>query len=229
MPGVLFEKKIWMAAGHNTTYISYTLKEAPEGSQAHVHLVPLIAWKDYHSEMRATDPIPFQWYSPSSQVARGPGDPCGVLRIPLPPINRVTNQSFTLDLHVTEPDGETCADVKFLAQPYWFYNFQHPREQERGLDYDEDLFSMGMLSITLAVGESVTIVATVDAERPEPAALALEKLTAYQTERLQTLDTDDAFTQQLTLSAESFLVQVPGARSTIIAGYPWFAIGAGTP
>ena len=33
LPGVRFEKKIWMPAGQNTTYITYTLREAPEGAR----------------------------------------------------------------------------------------------------------------------------------------------------------------------------------------------------
>src|SRR5690349_4586076 len=52
-PGVRFEKRVWMAHGHNATYIAYRLLDAPYGSAAHLHLVPLLAWRDYHSEMKA--------------------------------------------------------------------------------------------------------------------------------------------------------------------------------
>ena len=111
-------------------------------------------------------------------------------------------------------------DVKFLPQPYWFYQFQHPREQERGQDYGEDLFSMGMLSLTLASAKALPWLrrsSQIGRDRPRGAG----RRTAPQWSAAAA-GTDDAFEQQLALAAESFLVHVPGARSTIIAGYPWF-------
>src|ERR1051325_6707336 len=91
MPGVLFEKRVWMAPGKNTTYISYSLLKAPEGSFACLHLVPLMAWKDYHSEMHPRDETAYsEWRSPAHMVAREPGATVGVLHVHVPTIWNVT-------------------------------------------------------------------------------------------------------------------------------------------
>ena len=221
-PGVRVEKLLWMASGRNTTYITYTLREAPAGSCANLHLVPLFAWKDYHSEMHATEPLQYLWHPPLQRVARQPGGPCSVLTVSLPSIAHVTVHPVTLNLHVTAPNGDPCPTVTFLPQQYWFYHFQHPREQERGQDFSEDLLSLGMLSFTLQVGESVTLIATVGGETPDAPQYAWDSHVEAQARRLIAVNPRDAFASKLSLAAEAFLVQAPGGRATIIAGYPWF-------
>ena len=49
----MLEKRIWMAHGENTVYIQYTLVKAPEPIR--LGLVPLMAYKDYHSEQHRWD------------------------------------------------------------------------------------------------------------------------------------------------------------------------------
>jgi predicted glycogen debranching enzyme len=221
-PGVLVEKRVWMPVGLNTTYISYSLCGTPKGSCANLHLVPLFAWKDYHSEMHATDPLLYQWQPPLPRVARQPGGPCGVLTVPLPAIRHVTTEPVTLSLYVTDSNGDACPTVTFLPQQYWFYQFQHPRELERGQDCSEDLLSLGMLSLTLRAGESVTVVATVESDLPDAPQASWQTLVDAQDRKLAAVDTENAFATKLAVAAETFLVRAPGGRSTIIAGYPWF-------
>ncbi len=220
--GVQIEKRIWMPDGHNSVHITYTLTNAPAGSAANLHLVPLFAWKDYHSEMRATDPLQYQWHSPLHQVAREPGDACSVLRVPLPPILHVTADSTMLSLHLVDASGAPISSATFLPQQYWCYQFQHPREQERGQDFSEDLLSLGMLSLVLSVGESVTIVATVESGVPEPPERAWQGFLAAQQRSLEGIEARDEFTAKLALAAKPFLVASPTCRASIIAGYPWF-------
>ena len=221
-PGVRIEKRVWMPTGLNTTCITYTLREAPAGTCANLHLVPLFAWKDYHSEMHATDPLRYEWHPPQQRVARNPGDPCGVLSVPLPSINHVTASPVTLNLYVTDAFGAPCSSVTFLPQQYWCYHFQHPREQERGQDYSEDLLSLGMLSLTLQAGESVTIIATVETGAPSPPKEAWQRHVEAQYRQAAAIGTEDEFARKLALAAQPFLVSAPAARSTIIAGYHWF-------
>lgn len=33
----------------------------------------------------------------------------------------------------------------FASEPDWYYDFEYPREAERGLDFREDLFTCGVL------------------------------------------------------------------------------------
>ena len=255
--GVTLEKKVWMAQGKNTTYIAYRLLALPPDCTARLSLVPLLAWRDYHSEMMACDFRPAAaWYTPS---AAGSADakPGGALRLSLPPIARVTNAPTDLTLQLCSEDGSGLPDAVFDASPEWYYHFQQPREQERGLDYQEDLYTPGTLSASLTVGSPLCVVATAHAERADALDTAWNALLARQTDLLQgtngangatgTVGTSeingtsgvvalpgapspsadaapapDAFGQQLTLAADQFVVQVPGGRATVIAGYPWF-------
>jgi predicted glycogen debranching enzyme len=228
--GVCFEKRVWMAHGKNTVYISYRLLEAPAGASAHLHVVPLIAWKDYHSEMQSTDDTPHSdWYSPAQVVSREPDAPVGVLRVFLRHINNLDSAPQILDIGVTDLNGSPTVDAMFAGQPYWNYNMVHAREQERGLDCREDLFTPGMISAPLRVGESIVITATVyksnhssSDERPPSPTDALAATTKRQEQIIACLGSESAFARKLAFAADQFMVQAPGGRSTIIAGYHWF-------
>jgi predicted glycogen debranching enzyme len=223
MPGVRFEKRVWMAHGRNTSYISYRLREAPGGSVARLHLVPLIAWKNYHAEMHATAQVADLFWFPVMPVTVGETDsPHGLLRVTLPAIWQIRDTPTTLNLSIQREDGAPYPEATFAAQPYWYYHFQHPREQERGLDFDEDLYALGMFSASLKVGESLTIVASVEAEPPAPPEAAWREMTERRSARVAAAGPEDVFGQRLALAADTFLVQAPGVRATVIAGYPWF-------
>lgn len=260
IPGVALEKRVWMAHGRNTTYIVYRLLELPPDCTARLSLVPLLAWRDYHSEMAVCDFQPAaDWHTPAQDVASEtrlenvPADTemGGVLRLALPPIQRVTDTPTTLRLHVVQENRdwfnaagndeasesgakaaadriagvqETApfdADVTFAARPDWYRRFQYPREQERGLDYQEDLYTPGTLSAPFAVGQTLSVAATAEESVDAPYA-AWNALLTRQNDLLHESSPTDTFAQWLTLAADQFLVQVPGGRATIIAGYPWF-------
>lgn len=228
---VRLEKRIWMADGLNAVYVSYCLVEAPNGASAHLHLVPLIAWKDYHTEMKATDSTPHvDWYAPVQIVTREPDAPVGVLRVFLQYINNQSAGPQVLEVAVSSMDGSPCQEATFAGQPYWNYSIVHVRELERGLDCREDLFAPGMISVPLKVGEPVVIVARVANStghtKPDASlvpAEALARVEQRQNEVLSSLGTDTDFARKLALAADQFLVRAPGGRSTIIAGYHWFA------
>jgi len=69
-PGLRLEKRIWMAHGSNVTYSSYQLLSAPEHSSVRIDLVPLVAWRDYHAEMRAYNTeLPAEWVGAPTDFA----------------------------------------------------------------------------------------------------------------------------------------------------------------
>ncbi len=220
-PGVRFEKRVWMAQGRNTTYIAYRLLEAPEGHSARLHLTPLLAWKDYHSEMHAgSETINAAWFAPASADAASPGS---TLRVTLPGVYRVTPGPLDLRLRLALENGDPYPDAAFALASNWYYRFQHPREQERGLDCEEDLYTPGAFSAPLTVGQALVVIASVE-ESPDAAPQpVLDTLTGRQADLLKRADADEEFAQLLTLAADQFVVQVPGVRSTVIAGYPWFS------
>ena len=260
-PGVRIEKRVWMARGRNVTYISYRLLEAPEGHTAHLHLVPLLAWKDYHSEMQANERVPDMfWFPDPPQTTGEVNAPLGLLRVTLPDIQKVTAHPTRLDLDFVHADGTPFSGAIFDRQAFWYYKLHHPREEERGQSYEEDLYALGMIGAILTLGETLVVVASAhelteshvaaevggkDAtlETLEPVETPIDSpqeawnaLVARQQELLASQASPqkpagaagdaqtapDIFQARLALAVEPFLVQVPGGRSTIIAGYPWF-------
>lgn len=90
----------------------------------------------------------------------------------------------------------------------WYYRFEYTRELERGLDPRDDLFCPCELQYELLPGESAVLcAATKDGIKPmDPWP---ENLTSL------------SLAEGLKDAAEKFFVQTP-ARTSIIAGYPWF-------
>lgn len=91
----------------------------------------------------------------------------------------------------------------------WYYRFEHEEELVRGLDPRDDLYCPCELRYELNPGESAILVASMSedtAPRTRPAAPS----------------PSTALGDQLRPAAERFIVETP-TRTTIIAGFPWFA------
>ncbi len=230
-PGLRFEKRVWMAQGENTTYIAYRLLNAPENTAVRLSLIPLLAWRDYHSEMAAGDFHPSATWLSSESASE--------LQLLLPPIARVTSVPTTLSLRLLAADSQPVPAAHFEPHSDWYYHIQHPREQERGQDFQEDLYAPGTLSLPLTPGQTIVVAASAE----EQGTGNREQGTEGNAERGMMNDeleahsslithhssfpntqhpTPNTLLQQLALAADQFIVQVPGVRSTIIAGYPWF-------
>ena len=117
--------------------------------------------------------------------------------------------------------------------PGWI-RVEHPAERERVLDDEEDLFSPGILEISIEPGSPVAIIAGTDElHETWSSAESLVAACRFARNTLEALGDGnrDAFTQQLALAASQFRVirvfqdegTTGGRRRTIIAGYPWFA------
>jgi predicted glycogen debranching enzyme len=212
-PGVRFEKTVFMPQGQNTVCVAYTLQELPKGQTARLTLNPLLAWKDYHSQMRAGN-------APSEIIWQSNG---AALLLRLPGVPGVTSGPFPLRLSLCAEGGTPFPDAQFEPRPDWYYRFQHPREQERGLDSEEDLFTPGLLAVNLRAGETVYVIATVEMESGTAPRQLWQAHAQRQNLLVKQIGLEDDFAQQLALAADAFVIQVPGRRTTLMAGYPWFS------
>ncbi|HLW76891.1 MAG TPA: amylo-alpha-1,6-glucosidase [Bryobacteraceae bacterium] len=98
------------------------------------------------------------------------------------------------DVYGALPRIEFKHDGEFLHQPDWYYNNEYLRELDRGLDFREDLFTPGVITLHLRAGEWSPIVASIEpAEYAAPVA-----------------------------RPEPFTVRRADGSPTVIAGYPWF-------
>ncbi len=226
----LLERRVWMAYGSNTTYVSYHVVRAD--GPLDLTLSPLVTYHDYHALSSGHG-----WQPRLAQ------EPHGVV---------VNAFEGAVPYHLLA-DGGT-----FSLGGDWWWNFHYRAETARGLDDRGDLFNPGIFTVTLEPGERWTLVLTtepnvdLDAVRAAPGALppALVAERARQAALLEQADVTGAhpLVQQLALAADQFVVErwgastpapapergtpreVPGSPSgsgravgkTIVAGYHWF-------
>ncbi len=207
--GVSFAKRIAMPPGINAVCIEYTLRALPEGATARLLVNPLVAWRDFHSHMKACGTL-------LPVIANG-----SQLAFTLPPIQNVSTYPTPLTIEV-QSGGSPLVNMEWNASPEWYYNFQHPWEADRGLDSTEDLYCPGQFAFPLTAKQPVVVTAAAGAAIPaETVTSALN--TAHRIQKLLAQSkASDSFTRQLSLSSADFLVKVPGNRTSILAGYPWF-------
>ena len=201
--GIKLKKTIAMIHGENTVVIIYDVLKA--GRNFILELLPLLSVRGYHSMMHANNAI--------NRDASFDNN-----------IFKTKAYEGTPDIFIKVPGGNYHAD------PQWFYNFNYSIEQYRGLDFIEDLFNHGTLSVELKEGDTLGII--VSTQNPEER----DALELFQKEnerrRALTQQSDDEIIQQLTLAADQFIVKrtirdAPFGEgregATIIAGYHWFA------
>ncbi len=93
------------------------------------------------------------------------------------------------------PQLELRSAGKLASDPKWYYNIEYLAELERGLDFREDQFTPGVLTLNLHPGEWTPVCASIDGtEAAEPPSGR----------------------------RDPFIVRRFDGRPTIIAGYPWF-------
>jgi predicted glycogen debranching enzyme len=193
--GVELTKSVFMIHGRNSAVIRYTAKPASGNREPlRLELRPLIAFRDYHSTTHENPAL-------DCQVRVEPG--CAMVR----PYTGLPELWFAHNGEV-RPGG------------YWYHNFQYPREQERGLDFAEDLFNPMTIAFDLAGGGQAVVIASTGRE---DAARAPEYESAERRRReaLTRNATPNELVCALTAAADQFLV-TRGAGQTIIAGYHWF-------
>ncbi len=104
--------------------------------------------------------------------------------------------------------------VEFHFTPDWYRGIEYPKEQERGYDFNEDLYVPGYFEMEIKKGESIVFsggVSSVD-------TAALQKTFA---EEMEERTPRNDFKHCLINAAHQFLNR-QGDESYILAGYPWF-------
>ena len=107
----------------------------------------------------------------------------------------------------------------FEAKPDCWKNFVYDREQERGLDFEEDLFTPGSYVVTLSRGDLLPVVLAT--ENREWDAIAMIEEERHRREALIPTTENRQPTTDLLIAADQFLI-TRDDKETIIAGYHWF-------
>ncbi len=122
----------------------------------------------------------------------------------------------------------------YQPEGVWYWNYYYPQEAKRGLDYLEDLYSPGYLTVLMQPGDTLTLEARVGL--PTEALANLTSLVFDQAvlAKQQRLDREflhlphvvgvySEIWEHLLRASDQFLVyQTSATMPTIMAGYHWF-------
>jgi len=195
LAGATLRKTVGMLHRESTVVILYELVRATEPIR--LTLRPLFAGRDYHHLVRA-----------NGDVFREASFTEGVL----------TYQSYDAQppVHILVPDA------RYTPAPDWYYNFEYPRENGRGLDFSEDLFMPGLMQVSLEPGACTTLVASLD----DPSGRDPRALLGDEALRRSRLSIPASLAEspgpELVRAADQFLVRRGSDQHTITAGYHWF-------
>ena len=192
--GAHVEKQIFLLQGEQTVVVQYRATR-----KRRVHISPFLAFRDYHSLTHA---------NASLDGAVREARTAGALTLRVRPYGALPE----LRIH-------SSSSAQFVADAGWYYEAQYVDEQERGLDFSEDLWKMGTLTVELDPQRPVFVAATIG-ERAFDAE-EVERLAAAERDG-RSAGGDDPFLARLKLAADQFVARRGDGKPTILAGYPWF-------
>lgn len=194
---VFLTRQIFMVHGENTTVVLYQIHNGCR--PALIRLVPLVNCRNFHWTVKKEQAGFRQQADESKVIIR-----CGL-----------GGPVLTL----------ACSAGTYEPREDWFYRMFYRREEERGLDAEEDHYLPGNFVFSVGPHESRTV--TFLATTGEVRTLDGRALLAAETKRLRQVvaraGCRDEFARRLVRAADAFLVrrESTGAKS-IVAGYHWF-------
>ena len=190
--GVRIEKSVFMVQGENTTVVHYELKGSST-QEVKLEIRPLVAFRDYHSTTHENGAL-----NPHVEVESG--------HLAFQPYADLPTLHLAHDPAEVDPNGS------------WYHNFQYAVEQERGLDFVEDLFNPCTLTFDFNARNNASIIASTE---PHDAGNANNYRKA-EIERRSTPNETSTLVTLLKTAANQFIVARERGE-TVIAGYHWFA------
>jgi predicted glycogen debranching enzyme len=199
--GLRLEKSLFMIQGQNAVVVQYELKTSDKSQLVELfktiqlEIRPLIAFRDYHSTTHENGAI-------NSHIKTVEG------------ITTIVPYADLPALHFAHGAGNV------EASGVWYRNFQYQVEQERGLDFAEDLFNPFSITFDL-LGDSKAGIIT----STEPPAIGkadyYRDLELARRKTVAATMTNDLL-RSLTIAADQFIVARERCK-TVIAGYHWFS------
>lgn len=182
----LLEKRIWMQQGANTTYVQYHLLRATQ--PVAIFVKALVNYRDHHGSVRS-----WGWQMEVERVAQG---------------IQVTATPTAVPLYLLSDRAEA------LTLHDWYYNFDLALERYRGLSDREDHLHVATFHLILNPGESLTLVASTEAQANLHGETALKQRQTYEQKLLNLWRTSrpigrkepPGWINQLVLAADQFIV-----------------------
>ena len=140
-----------------------------------------------------------------------------------------TGEGWSIDAGGVRSFFEVRSPAVVRSLPDWYWRVLHRVERERGLDAEEDLFTPGMLEVSLAVGADVAVIM---ATEPTPSTWDAGRSWRDAQQRQDAVlgpGMEHPLAGQLARAAQQFRVvrriagDGPSAQQrTVVAGYHWF-------
>jgi len=186
--GVLLTKEMLFVQEEDRILIKYTLVDAH--SYTRLRLRPLLAFRNVHSLSKANVYVDTNYEEVKNGIK------CRMYVGYTPLIMQFSKEN------------------EFVAVPDWYYNFHYMKEEQRGYEYLEDLYTPGFFELDIKKGESIIFSAGTVETEPD----SLKRLFAKEEKkRIPRIN----FENNLINSAQQFIVR-RNKKVEIIAGYPWF-------
>ena len=198
-------RRVMMVQGRNVVLVRYDLEEGPADQAVSLSLRPFLAYRNIHT------------------VTCANADLNGAAEL-LSDGFRLTPYASLPPLHV-----QTQPVPAFAAQPCWYYRFHYQADAERGFEHTEDLFSPGVLQLSLRPGQPVIVAAGTEPVRE--AAKLWKQEENRRLKRQQAVDQEvrgieneavQRLHAALHRAANQFLIDLPGDGPALHAGYHWF-------
>ena len=188
---ILVTKEILLLQQEDTVLFRYLISGAEQQTKVALRLRPLLAWRDFHQLQQEN----FRWQQEVSYL----------------------NGGFSCCPYQNMPTlfCQTDSQYSFLAQALWYRNFIYQKEQERGYEYQEDLFSPGVMTFSeLSVGSAVIFSCSLQQQK--------NLRGTWQEEVRRRIAPTNTLRQQLHKVGQSFVVKKTQQTTVITAGYHWF-------
>ncbi len=215
----LLEKRVFMAHGHNTTYITYRMLRGEQ--PVRLAVLGLFTHRDYHDLLESPAWSPHLEICAEESAVTGTYLADGTLDGIVQVFDDAT--PVYIRCQVTDGSGRLVSSIQIEVLGDTYKNFFYSVERERGQDDHEDLLAVGRAYFEFGPDQLVSLTITTETSQPDGAwtVLAAERTRQAELMARAGVGHEPAWVQQLVLAADQFVV-ARGEGHTVIAGYPWF-------
>ena len=192
--GRSYRRELFMPRGRDVVVLRWRRLDAMDGAVT-LRVRPMLTGRDYHATHHENAVL-------AAGATVGDGSIVWQPYADLPPVRALHNGAYR-----HEPD--------------WYRHLHFPQERQRGLDSDEDWWSPGAVTFTLAGHNEAILVFTTEMTATIDADDLARQEEARRRRRRARAHTDDRLATDLAYAAEAYLCQ-RGNGQTVLAGYPWF-------
>ena len=196
--GVELEKSVFMVQGENTTVVEYVVKtDGDPRADVRLEVRPLVAFRDYHSTTHENGAL-------NPEVA-------------------AEDSLLTIRPYEDLPALHFAHDAEGVERASWWNrNLEYAVERERGLDFQEDLFSPFALKFDMNTRTRVAVVASTERRDVRDVERYRSAEVARRASLLARSPSGEELVRSLTVAADQYVV-ARGEGQTVIAGYHWFS------